>query len=245
MTAGPRQPGAVRRRVRNDPAQYDDLASEWWRPHGAFAMLHWIAEARSALVPPASRPDAVLVDIGCGGGLLAPHIAGKRYTHVGVDLTASALTLAREQGVIAVGGNALSLPLASGAADVVVAGEVLEHVRDLVLCVSEACRVLRPGGTLVLDTIAATRLARVVAVTLAEHVPGGAPRGLHDPRLFVDRDRLRNECARHGVRVKLTGLRPSFLSMLAWALHRRPQARMVPTWSTAVLFQGYGIKEGP
>jgi hypothetical protein len=101
------------------------------------------------------------------------------------------------------------------------------------------------AGPWVLDTIAATRLARAVAVTLAERVPGGAPPGLHDPRLFVDRDRLRNECARHGVRVKLTGLRPSFLSVLAWALHRRPQARMVPTWSTAVLFQGYGTKEGP
>ena len=73
MTAGPRQPGVVSRRARNDPAQYDDLAREWWRPHGAFAMLHWIAEARSALVPPASRPGAVLVDIGCGGGPLAPH----------------------------------------------------------------------------------------------------------------------------------------------------------------------------
>ena len=86
MTAGPRQPGVVSRRARNDPAQYDDLAREWWRPHGAFAMLHWIAEARSALVPPASRPGAVLVDIGCGGGPLAPHITGKRHTHVGAPL---------------------------------------------------------------------------------------------------------------------------------------------------------------
>jgi 2-polyprenyl-6-hydroxyphenyl methylase/3-demethylubiquinone-9 3-methyltransferase len=187
----------------------------------------------------------VLVDIGCGGGLLAPHIVAKRYTHVGVDLRSSALALAKEHDVVAVNGNALSLPFASGAADVVVAGEVLEHVNDLALCVSEACRVLRPGGTLVLDTIAATRLARALAVTVGERVPGGAPPGLHDPRLFVDRDRLRSECARHGVPVKLSGLRPSFLSVLGWALHRRPQARMVPTWSTAVLFQGHGVKVGP
>jgi 2-polyprenyl-6-hydroxyphenyl methylase/3-demethylubiquinone-9 3-methyltransferase len=245
MTTAPRQRDVVIRRARNDPAQYDDLIGEWWRPHGAFAMLHWIAEARSSLVPPASRAGAVLVDIGCGGGIFAPHIAAKRYSHVGVDLTSSALALAKEHGVVAVGGNALSLPFASNSVDVVVAGEILEHVTDLALCVSEACRVLRPGGTFVLDTIAATRLARAVAVTVGERVPAGAPPGLHDPRLFVDRDQLRNECARHGVPVKLTGLRPSLLSVLAWALHRRPRARMVPTWSTAVLFQGHGVKEGP
>lgn len=68
--------GAVSSGVRvlppNDPRQYDDLAGEWWRPDGAFAMLHWLARARAALVPPAARPDAVLVDLGCGAGLMAP-----------------------------------------------------------------------------------------------------------------------------------------------------------------------------
>lgn len=68
---------------RNDPRQYDDLAGEWWRPDGAFAMLHWLAEARAALVPPATRLDALLVDLGCGAGLLAPHLVGKGYRHVG------------------------------------------------------------------------------------------------------------------------------------------------------------------
>ncbi len=71
---------------RNDVRQYEELAEEWWRPGGVFAMLHWIARARAALVPPATRDGAVLVDLGCGGGLLAPHVAGLGYRHVGVDL---------------------------------------------------------------------------------------------------------------------------------------------------------------
>src|SRR5262249_46859054 len=66
---------------RNDPAQYDDLAGEWWRPEGQFCMLHWLAKARGGLIPDAERSDAVLVDVGCGAGLLAPHVAGKGYRH--------------------------------------------------------------------------------------------------------------------------------------------------------------------
>jgi 2-polyprenyl-6-hydroxyphenyl methylase/3-demethylubiquinone-9 3-methyltransferase len=231
-------------RPRNDPAQYDDLVGEWWRPHGAFAMLHWLARARAALVPLAGRPGAVLVDIGCGGGLLAPHVAWKGYHHVGVDLNGPALSTARAHGVTVVKGDALALPLPDGAADVVVAGEILEHVRDHDRAVAEACRALRPGGTLVVDTIADTRLARAVAVTVAERAPGGAPRGLHDPALFVDRRRLVAECARHGVKLELNGTRPSVPDFARWASRRLEAARMVPTWSTAVLFQGHGRK-GP
>src|ERR1700733_4033236 len=54
--------------LRNDPRQYDDLAGEWWRPGGGFELLHWLAAARAALVPPAARPGAVLLGAGCGGG---------------------------------------------------------------------------------------------------------------------------------------------------------------------------------
>jgi 2-polyprenyl-6-hydroxyphenyl methylase / 3-demethylubiquinone-9 3-methyltransferase len=232
-------------RPRNDPAQYDDLAGQWWDPHGTFAMLHWIAAARAALVPPAGRPDAVLVDVGCGGGLLAPHLAGLGYRHVGVDLTRSALVQAARHGVTAVQGDAGLLPLADGCADVVCAGEILEHVRDLRAAVGEACRVLRPGGVLVIDTIAATRLARLLVVTVAERIPGAAPPGIHDPALFVDRRALVAECARHGVRLRLTGLRPAAWSVLGWLRGRRPTARMVRTRPTAVLFQGRGVKDKP
>ncbi len=82
---------------RNDLRQYDELAGEWWRSHGAFAALHWLARARGELIPSPSRPDAELLDLGCGGGLLAPYVSG--YRHVGVDLSASALEVAARHGV--------------------------------------------------------------------------------------------------------------------------------------------------
>jgi 2-polyprenyl-6-hydroxyphenyl methylase/3-demethylubiquinone-9 3-methyltransferase len=231
-------------RPRNDVRQYDDLSGEWWRPEGPFAMLAWIAAARGRLIPPASRPDAVLVDLGCGGGLLAPHVAGKGYRHVGIDLVESALRLARRHGVAPARADVTTLPLADGCADVVSAGELLEHVTDFRAAVAEACRVLRPGGTLVLDTLADTALCRFLAVTVAERVPGGAPPGIHDPDLFINPRELVAECARHGVALRIRGLRPQIRGLLRWLVTRRGAAPMVPTWSTSVLYQGIGTKEG-
>ncbi|MEU2614442.1 methyltransferase domain-containing protein [Micromonospora sp. NPDC007271] len=237
----------------NDPRQYDDLAGEWWRPDGAFAMLHWLARARAALVPRASRRDAVLVDLGCGAGLLAPHLAGKGYRHVGVDLTRSALDQAAAHGVTVVNADVTAVPLADGCADVVSAGEVLEHVPQWRRAVAEACRLLRPGGLLVLDTLNDTLLARLVAVEIGERLPT-VPRGIHDPRLFVDARALVAECARHGVELRLRGIRPELTGTLAWLLRRRRGAvdgrpgrtepRIVPTRSTAVLYQGHGRRSG-
>jgi 2-polyprenyl-6-hydroxyphenyl methylase/3-demethylubiquinone-9 3-methyltransferase len=212
-------------------------------PNGQFAMLHWIAAARAALIPPAGRPGAVLVDLGCGGGLLAPHAARLGYRHVGVDLRESGLRLARDHRVVPVRADVTRLPLADAVADAVSAGEILEHVTDLPAAVAEACRVLRPGGTLAIDTLARTWTARLVAVTIGERVPGGAPKGIHDPALFVDRRELVGLCARNGVRLSLRGFRPATLGMLRWLARRDRPVRMVPTRSTAVLFQAYGVKE--
>ncbi|GIE79941.1 ubiquinone biosynthesis O-methyltransferase [Actinoplanes philippinensis] len=228
---------------RNDPRQYDDLAAEWWRPAGTFALLHWLAAARAALVPPAATPGRVLVDAGCGGGLLAPHLRGKGYRHIGVDLRRTGLAQAVPHGVTAINGDVTALPLRAGGADVVVAGEILEHVPDLPGTVAELCRVLRPGGLVVLDTLNDTGLSRLITVTLGERL-GLAPPGLHDPALFVRPGRLVAEFARHGVTLRVRGVRPSLTGLFRWLVLRRPAhgRRIVPVPSTAVLYQGVGTK---
>jgi 2-polyprenyl-6-hydroxyphenyl methylase / 3-demethylubiquinone-9 3-methyltransferase len=228
--------------TRNDIRQYDDLVDAWDDPRGVFAMLHWLAAARASYIPDAPAADAVLLDVACGGGLLAEHVRPKGYRHVGVDLSRSALAVAARKGMSVVRADAGVLPFGDRCADVVVAGEALEHVRDLPKVIAELCRVLKPGGLLVADTIADTVLARLIVVTLAERIPGGAPKGIHDAALFVDRDALRAEAARHGVELRLQGLRPSMRGWLRWSLGNATAGHMKRTRPTTVVFIAMGRK---
>ena len=227
-------------RDRNDIRQYDDLVDAWWRPEAAFAALHWLAAARGRLVPGPLGPGRVLIDLGCGGGLMAPYASS--YRHIGVDLNASALTVAAQHGVLTIRSDAARLPMADETASVVVAGEVLEHVRDLDAVVAEVSRVLRPGGTVVVDTINATRVARLALVAIAERLPGGPPPRIHDPDLFVDPDRLVRLFAEHEVELRVRGLRPSVPDYARFLANRRHPVRMVPTPSLALVYQGVGRK---
>jgi 2-polyprenyl-6-hydroxyphenyl methylase/3-demethylubiquinone-9 3-methyltransferase len=225
----------------NDPAHFDELAGDWWRPGSPLSILYWLARARARLIPPAGREGAVLVDLGCGGGLLAPHLAGKGYRHIGVDFLQSALEQARAHGVDAVLADVTRLPFASGCADVVSAGELLEHVDDVPATVREACRILRPGGWLVLDTLNRTALATFMAVRVAERLVPPI-KGMHDPARFVPPDSLKRECARHGVSLEVRGIRPTLPSLARWVVTRRNAVPIVQTGSTAILYQGRGRK---
>ena len=134
------------------------------------------------------------------------------------------------------------LPFGDESFDVVVAGEILEHVVDMPKVIAEACRVLKPGGTLVVDTIASTWWGRFSSITVAERMPAGPPPRLHDGSLFIDREQLVSEAASHGVHLTLNGLRPSAVDYLLWVMKRRTAVRMLETRSTAGLFQGAGVK---
>ena len=205
-------------------------------------MLYWLSRAQAKLVPPATREGAVLVDLGCGGGLLAPHIAGKGYRHVGVDLIVSGQEQARDHGIEVLQADVAKLPFATASADVVCEAELLEHTPDVAGTVAEACRILRPGGLLLISTLNDTPLARLLAVRVAERI-FPIVRGLHDPDLFVDPRVLRAECARHGVDLTVRGIRPAAAALARWMVTRRNAVPIVTTWSTAVMYQGCGTKK--
>ncbi|MGW1071753.1 bifunctional 2-polyprenyl-6-hydroxyphenol methylase/3-demethylubiquinol 3-O-methyltransferase UbiG [Streptomyces sp. NPDC002537] len=224
---------------------YDSLADQWWDPRGPLAPLGWIARARAEFIPAPRNEQASLLDVACGGGLFGPHLSGKGYRLVGVDLSAMSLREALRHGFDeVVQADITDLPFEDESFDVVTAGQCLEHVPDPFAVVKELCRVLRPGGTLVVDTIADTTLARVVSITLAENIPfpGHPPRGTHDHRLFVNRERLVRTARSHGVELDLLGLRPHFGDMLRFFARRLDEVRMVPVKSTDLLYLGVGTK---
>jgi 2-polyprenyl-6-hydroxyphenyl methylase / 3-demethylubiquinone-9 3-methyltransferase len=230
---------------KNFITNYDHFVDQWWDPRGHFAMLNWIAQARAGYVPEAEGSQALLLDIACGGGLFGPHLAGKGYRLVGLDLSAMSLREAKRHGYDAVMRTDITrIPLASESVDVVAAGQCLEHVPDPAAVVEESCRVLRPGGTLVLDTLADTMLARLLVITVAENVPlpGGPPRGTHDHRLFVNRQRLVDAARRGGVELRLVGLRQHLGDWLKYVAHRRDDVRLCPVKSTSVLYLAVGTK---
>jgi 2-polyprenyl-6-hydroxyphenyl methylase / 3-demethylubiquinone-9 3-methyltransferase len=227
-------------------AEYDKWSSLWWQPRGPFSTLRWIARARAEHVPRAAHTDSVLLDIACGGGLLHPYIADKGYRHVGVDVSTKSAEVAMRHGVDEVIiGDIGDIPLDDCFADVVVAGHCLEHVERPLDVVAECCRVLKPGGTLLIDTIADTWLAKVSVITLGENIPftWAAPKGSHDHRLFVNPEMLARACAVNGVPVNVFGLVPRAWDLLTWALGRDGDVHMRQVKSTKILYGVLGVKQ--
>ena len=196
---------------------YDLPPEQWWDDRGGpMAPLHWLTPARFAYFrrfgPFAGKR---VLDLGCGGGLLAERFAGEGAEVVGVDPMLACCRAGREHAAASslpidyarMRGESLSFAPASF--DVVVAADVLEHVDDLPRVLAEVSRVLRPGGRLLFDTINRTWLARLVLVWLGERVLGVVPRGAHDPARFVSPRDLRRRLAGVGMTLGgVTGLGP-------------------------------------
>jgi 2-polyprenyl-6-hydroxyphenyl methylase / 3-demethylubiquinone-9 3-methyltransferase len=198
-----------------DNEYYEGMDELWWDPAGPAAILHAINRPRvdfylKALGDVSGR---LVLDAGCGGGLVARELAAAGAEVVGVDRSRGSLGVARR----AVGGAAFRpaqgrlerLPFADGRFDVVVAADVLEHVPDLPAAVTELARVLAPGGSLVFDTVNRTFWAWFTGVFGLEQVLRMVPRGTHDWRLFIRPAELDRLLRRAGlVPVELCGLAP-------------------------------------
>jgi 2-polyprenyl-6-hydroxyphenyl methylase / 3-demethylubiquinone-9 3-methyltransferase len=179
----------------NDLTIYERHANEWWDERSpTFRSLHTVNEFRVALLEDwlGSELDRrIVVDLGCGGGLLARPLASAGARVVGIDTSPRSLRAASEKvGHRFVCADALRTPLASGSADVVLLADVIEHLADPSAALREAARLLRRGGVCFVSTINRTRRAKWLAVRLAEGI-GLMPRGTHDSELFITPDELR------------------------------------------------------
>jgi 2-polyprenyl-6-hydroxyphenyl methylase/3-demethylubiquinone-9 3-methyltransferase len=190
---------------------------QWWDARGPAAILHAINGPRLRFYREAlgGLDGRLVLDAGCGGGLVAKGLAEAGAVVVGLDRSPSSLRVARRavsdrpERFHAAGGQLERLPFADGAFDAVVAADVLEHVPDLPAAVAELARVLAPGGSFVFDTVNRTFWSWFTGVFGLEQVLRMVPRGTHDWRLFIRPAELDRLLRRSGLEpVEVTGLAP-------------------------------------
>ncbi len=201
-----------------DPAEvakFDALAARWWDPQGQFKTLHDINPLRLGFIDARARiAGKTVIDVGCGGGLLAEGMAGLDARVTGIDLAASALSVARlhllETGrqvdyrCIGAGELAAQSP---ATADVVTCMELLEHVPDPSALVQSCADLARPGAHLFFSTLNRTPKAYLFAIVGAEYVLRMLPQGTHDYARFIRPSELGRWLRAAGLEVReLAGL---------------------------------------
>ena len=174
-------------------ARFQAIASRWWDPEGEMRPLHDLNPLRLSYVerggPLAGR---AVVDVGCGGGLLAEAMARKGAHVVGLDMADELLSVARLHGLEAgvdveyLHESAEQHALAhAGRYDVVTCMEMLEHVPDPASVVRALATLAKPGGQVFVSTLNRTPRAYLLAVLGAEYVLRLLPPGTHTYEKFI------------------------------------------------------------
>jgi len=194
-----------------DPAElakFSDLAHRWWDPESEFRPLHQINPLRlewiNTLTPLAGQR---VLDVGCGGGILADAMARKGADVLGIDLSSKSLKVAQLHALEAqtagvayreVSAEALAAEQA-GSFDVVTCMEMLEHVPDPGSIVRACATLVKPGGWVFFSTLNRSPKSFLFAVVGAEYVLNLLPRGTHEYAKMVRPSELAGHCRTAGL----------------------------------------------
>ena len=174
-------------------AKFEALASRWWDRSSEFKPLHEINPLRANYIDQHSPVAGKrLVDVGCGGGILAESMAQRGATVTGIDMGEAPLSVARlhqrESGVEIHYLQSTAEQLAAkeaGNFDIVCCLEMLEHVPDPAAVVAACAELAQPGGALYFSTINRNPKAYVFAIVGAEHILQLLPAGTHEYDKFI------------------------------------------------------------
>jgi 2-polyprenyl-6-hydroxyphenyl methylase/3-demethylubiquinone-9 3-methyltransferase len=174
-------------------AKFSALAHRWWDPNSEFKPLHAINPLRLAWIKTFVGLDGKkVVDIGCGGGILAESIAQSGADTTGIDLSEKALKVA-ELHALEVGANLTYRAISAedlaeeqpGQYDVVTCMEMLEHVPDPASVVRACAALCKPGGTLFFSTLNRSPKSYLFAIIGAEYILRLLPKGTHEYAKFI------------------------------------------------------------
>jgi 2-polyprenyl-6-hydroxyphenyl methylase/3-demethylubiquinone-9 3-methyltransferase len=191
--------------VNADPqelAKFGELAHHWWDPEGDFRPLHQINPLRLDWIDHQARLSGKRVlDVGCGGGILAEAMAARGAQVTGIDLSVKPLRVAQLHAMEAganvhyreVSAEALAAE-APAAFDVVTCMEMLEHVPEPASVVRACATLVKPGGWVFFSTINRNAKSWLFAIVGAEHVLKMLPKGTHEYARFIRPSELSRWC---------------------------------------------------
>ena len=198
-------------------AKFSELAHRWWDPTSEFKPLHQINPLRldwiERLLGAGGVRGKQVLDVGCGGGILAEAMARRGAAAVlGIDLAVKPLKVAQlhalEAGVqnidyreIAVEALAAAQPASF---DVVTCMEMLEHVPDPASVVRACAALVKPGGQVFFSTLNRNPKSFLFAIVGAEHVLNLLPKGTHEYAKFIRPSELAQSCRDAGLRLEHT-----------------------------------------
>ncbi len=202
-------------------AKFSALAAEWWDPAGKFAPLHRFNPVRLSFIkaeaaahfgrdPRGLRPfeGLSLLDIGCGGGLLAEPMARLGFAVTGADASEKNIGTARAhaaQSGLDIAYHATTAEALVGRQfDIVLNMEVVEHVADVAAYLNACAALIRPGGLTLVATMNKTLKSLALAKIGAEYVLNWLPRGTHDWNRFLPPTELRAMLEESGLTIYKT-----------------------------------------
>ena len=197
-------------------AKFSALAHRWWDPNSEFRPLHEINPLRLGHIERLAGGLAGkrIVDVGCGGGILAEAMAAKGATVTGIDLADKPLkvaTLHRMESGSSVDYRLISAEALAeespGAFDIVTCMEMLEHVPEPPSTVRACAKLVKPGGMVFFSTINRNPKSFLFAIVGAEYVLRLLPKGTHEYARFIRPSELAGLCRDAGLTVfDLTGM---------------------------------------
>jgi 2-polyprenyl-6-hydroxyphenyl methylase/3-demethylubiquinone-9 3-methyltransferase len=212
-----------------DPAElakFSDLAHRWWDPESEFRPLHQINPLRLAwihgLTPLAGQK---VVDVGCGGGILADAMARKGAQVLGIDLATKSLKVAQLHALEAqtpgvqyreISAEALATEQ-PGQYDVITCMEMLEHVPDPAAVVQACAELVKPGGWVFFSTLNRNPKSFLFAIVGAEYLLNLLPRGTHEFARMVKPSELASFARTSGLEVQgMRGMQYNPLTKRYW-----------------------------
>lgn len=235
------EPGGDGGGVPVNNAFYDDLGDRWLHAQDdPVALLRAEGKAKQAWIVEhlggafGEGKKLRVLDVGCGAGFLARHLAALGHEVHALDYSRGSLLTSRRaeaaarapgeaatEGPRYVQGDALRLPFEDGTFDVVCSLDFLEHVEDPAATVAEAARVLRPGGAFFFHTFNRNLAAWLIVIKGLEWFVKNTPPHMHVLRLFIKPKELAAFCRVSGLEpFAWTGLRPDFRRRAFWRMLR-------------------------